>query len=140
MGINIESSDISISHRLSVKPSYTNAVKRGRGSGGSKIIVKFVRRDIRDKLFYKSRKYLKDKSTRDLGMVRHPDNRIYINESLSPNNKYLFQECLKIKWEKNFKFIWTQYARIYLRKDANSPAKTVAKQKDLELVRRSAAS
>ena len=139
MGINIESSDISISHRLSVKPSYTNAVKRGRGSGGSKIIVKFVRRDIRDK-FYKSRKYPKDKTTRYLGMVRHPDNRIYINESLSPNNKYLFQECLKIKREKNFKFIWTQYGRIYVRKDANSPAKTVANQKDLELVRRSAAS
>ena len=73
-------------------------------------------------------------------MVRHPDNRIYINESLSRNNKYLFQECLKIKREKNFKFIWTQYGRIYLRKEANSPAKTVANQKDLELVRRSAAS
>ena len=96
MGINIESNDISISHRLSVTPSYTNAVKRGRGTGVSKITAKFVRRDIRDK-FYKSRKYLKDKSTRDLGMARHPDNRIYINESLSPNNKYLFQECLKIK-------------------------------------------
>ena len=96
MGINIESNDISISHRLSVTPSYTNAVKRGRGTGVSKITAKFVRRDIRDK-FYKSRKYLKDKSTRDLGMARHPDNRIYISESLSPNNKYLFQECLKIK-------------------------------------------
>ena len=56
MGINIDSSDISISHRRSVKPSYTNVVKRGRGTGVSKIIAKFVRRDIRNK-FYKCRKY-----------------------------------------------------------------------------------
>ena len=59
------------------------------------------------------------------------------DEDASPNGR---KECLKIKREKNFKFIWTQYGRIYLRKDANSPAKTVANQKDLELVRRSAAS
>lgn len=67
-------------------------------------------------------------------MARHSDNHIYINESLSPKNKELFKECLKLKREMNFKFIWTHYGRIYLRKDANSPAKAVSNQKDLELI------
>lgn len=125
MGIEIQSNDISVSHRLS-KPSYSSVASQGRRSKAtSKIIAKFVRRDVQDQ-FYKARKYLRDKSTRDLGMARHSDNHIYINESLSPKNKELFKECLKLKREMNFKFIWTHYGRIYLRKDANSPAKAVS--------------
>lgn len=136
MGVEIDSSDISVSHRLPKKPtSYSSAVSRDRRQRESKIIAKFVRRDVRDE-FYRGRKRLSNKTTRDLGFSDQSGNRIYINENLSPNNKRLFHECLKLKREMEFKFIWTHYGRIFLRKDANSPAKTVSNDKDLELISR----
>lgn len=140
MGVIVEKSDISVSHRLPSKSqSYSNAVRQGRSSL-AKIIAKFVRRDIRDQ-FYSGRKRLKNKTTSDLGMTGFAgSNRIYISESLSPKNKRLFQECLKLKREENFKFIWTHYGRIYLRKDSNSSTKVVCNQKDLEKIRKSTGS
>ena len=67
MGVEIDSGDISVSHRLPVKPtSYSDAVRRDRRPRDSKTIAKFVRRDVRDK-FYRGRKRLSNKTTRDLG-------------------------------------------------------------------------
>lgn len=138
IGMNVGKADISVSHRLPKKTSYSNAVSHGRASQEPKIIAKFIRRDIRDQ-FYAGRKRLKNKTTSDLGLSGSPKH-IYINESLSPNNKKLFQECLKLKREEHFQFIWTHYGRIYLRKDSNSATRAVCNQKDLDKIRRSSAS
>ena len=46
IGVEIENSDISISHRLPIKQSYSKAVRKGKET--KKIIAKFVRRDKRD--------------------------------------------------------------------------------------------
>jgi hypothetical protein len=67
-------------------------------------------------LFYRGRRYLKGKTTRDIGLARTSVNHIYISESLTPRNRTLFNECLKFKKEHNYKFIWTQNGHIYLRK------------------------
>ena len=135
IGVNVGKADISVSHRLPIKVSYSNTVSRGRAFPPKIIIAKFVRRDIRDQ-FYAGRKSLKNKTTSDLGTLSGSSNRIYINESLSPNNKSIFKECLKLKREEHFQFIWTHYGRIYLRKDSNSATKAMCSQKDLEKIRR----
>ena len=88
MGVNIAENDISVSHRLSISTKY-----RGNRSKPA-IIVKFVRRDVKE-LYYRAQKKLKGSTTKDLGY--HEENNIYINESLTKPNKELFKECLKAK-------------------------------------------
>ena len=91
IGVEIENSDISISHWLPIKQSAKET---------NKIIAKFVRRDKRDE-FYRARKLLRNRTTRDLNLARYSENRIFINKSLSSNNKQLLKESLKIKRNMN---------------------------------------
>ena len=115
MGLKIDKTHISVSHRLP-KQSYSSRLSKGTSSSNRnrspvsqhpKVIVKFVRREIKD-LFYESRKNLRGKSTSDLGLSRISDNEIYISESLTKRNSKLFKDCLSFKREHGFKFIWTQ--------------------------------
>ena len=74
-------------------------------------------------LFYGGRRHLKGKTTRDIGLsVNH----IYIPESLTPRTRAPFNECLKFKKEHNYKYIWTQNGRIYLRKNGDEPANVIS--------------
>ena len=63
-----------------------------------------LRRDVKDN-FYLARKQLKDLKTRDLGYSEK--NKIYLAESLTERNRILFKDCLKVKKDMEFKFIWT---------------------------------
>ena len=58
------------------------------------IIVKFVRREVREN-FYRGRKRLKSASTADLGFSEAK--KIYINESLTQKNEELFKDCFEIQ-------------------------------------------
>ena len=62
IGVEIKDKDISISHRLAAKQNSQS----GGPMGDPPIIVKFVGRDVRDQ-FYTVRKYLRGKSTKDIG-------------------------------------------------------------------------
>lgn len=84
IGVNINESDISVSHRLP-KPSYSSRAREGMpgfNTNHPKIIVKFVRRVTKEQ-FYRARKHLKDKSTRDIGFSTASVNKIFISESLT---------------------------------------------------------
>ena len=139
IGLEITKNDISVSHRLP-KPSYSAAVREGPQSSSNtssrapNVIVKFVRRETRDH-FYKGRKFLRDKSTRDLDLARYSENKIYISENLSQANKDLFKESLKVKKDLKYKFIWTFYGRTYLRKDSESPVVAILKKSDLDILK-----
>ena len=98
------------------------------------IIVKFVRRETRD-CFYKGRKLLRDKSTRDLDLARYSENKIYISENLTQANKDIFKESLQVKKDLKYKFIWTFYGRTYLRKDSESPVVAILKLSDLDILK-----
>ena len=79
-----------ISHRLAAKSnSHAGALRNDPA-----IIVKFIRREVRDK-FYTSRKYLRGKSTKDIGLTKVAEHRkIYIGESLTQQNRKLSNLCL----------------------------------------------
>ena len=95
MGLNLEEKDISISHRLpsnaQQNQSYSSRLRPREGSALNKVnpanqfpkvIVKFARRGTEDQ-FYHGRKHLKNKSTKDIGLSRFSDNRIFTSESNS---------------------------------------------------------
>ena len=107
MGIPLERKDISVSHRI-----------RSRSSVDPAIIVKFVRREVRERL-YRARKRLKSITTADFGFS--VEKKILINESLTPKNKELFKDCLRFKKGKSYKFLWTNAGKIFLRRNADSP-------------------
>lgn len=122
MEVYLDEKDISISHRLPLGKKY-----KGKLSTPA-IIVKFVRRDIKDK-FYKARKQLKECTTTDLG--HEVSNRIFINESLTEENRRVFNECLKFKKEQQFTFIWTSNGKTYIRKNKDSNAIIINCKEDL---------
>jgi hypothetical protein len=91
--VQVKEEDISGSHRLTNQQS--NNIASSGNYMAPAIIVKFVRRDIRDKL-YLARSMLKDLSTRDLiGYTRYRDSKIYMAESLTKKRKELFKSCPK---------------------------------------------
>ncbi len=123
IGVDIAPTDISVSHRLPKRAA------RGRSESNQNIIVKFVRRDVKEK-FYHSRKNLKNVTAADLGYLK--PNKIFINESLSQRNKELFGVCLKFKKDHGYKYIWTQSGNIYMRKDGDNPRVRIKDSKDLQ--------
>ena len=46
-----------------------------------------------------------------------PEERVYINEHLSPGNKRLFAIAIKKKHELGFKFVWSRNGSIFMKKD-----------------------
>ena len=118
MGIPLERNDISISHRI----------RSTRASVDPAIIVKFVRREMRESL-YRARKRLKSVTTADFGFS--VDKKIFINESLTPKNKELFKNCLKFKKDKSYKFLWTNAGKIFLRRNADSPVIPINSSADI---------
>lgn len=122
--VDISEEDISVSHRLPLG-------KNDKTKQDPTIIVKFVRRDIRDEL-YKARNALKNHTTSNLsGLDRHHPRHIYINESLTRNNRLLFKKSLEKKKDLKYKYIWTKYGRVLLRKDDNSPVVAIKSERDL---------
>ncbi|XP_028412580.1 uncharacterized protein LOC114535474 [Dendronephthya gigantea] len=131
MGVHIDESDISVSHRLPISNNLDSNRARSPALNIPKVIVKFVRREKKEQ-FYKGRKNLKNKTTKDLKLARLSENNIYVSESLSPRNNELFKACLQFRRDNAFKFIWTQQGRIYLRKNNDTPARLIATRHDLE--------
>lgn len=131
IGVNIHQNDISVSHRV---PSRKTMTTRSATNSSPAIIVKFVRRDVRDQ-FYHARKELRNKTTTDLGY--DDSKKIYISESLTQKNKDLLYHCRNFKKERGFKFVWTTNGRISLRKDDKSPAIHILSMNDLQKLQKS---
>ena len=101
--------DIDVVHRLSNKAN-------------SGIIVKFNNRKSRD-IFFNAKKNLKDINLLDLGYTE--TGKIFINESLTPYNKYLFKEVRQRCHSMNYKYFWTRNGTIFVKKDDNNMAKKI---------------
>ena len=98
----LNESDISISHRLPVNEGSIPP-----------IIVKFTRRDKRDRI-YSLKRNLSTKSALDLGFRQ--ESRLFINESLTQKCRELLKEVKSFKRNKHFKFVWTKQGKVFLRK------------------------
>lgn len=114
----IEDKDISISHRIK------------SDSAISRIIAKFTRSHVRDDL-YKARSKLKNLTIDDIGLGRQGENKIFIQESLTPSRRELFHKSNEFKKKFRFRYIWSFYGNIFLRKDDASPAVKICSLKDL---------
>lgn len=126
--VDINDTDISISHRI---PLSNNGESGSTPTRHPAIVVKFTNRRIRD-CFYKARPKLKSYNISDLGLGRYGENNIFIQESLTETKRKLLKNCLKFRKEQNYKFIWTYYGVIYLRRNEHTPAIRITSVGDLE--------
>ncbi|KAL0810238.1 hypothetical protein ABMA28_011019 [Loxostege sticticalis] len=88
------------------------------------ILVTFPSEHHRDSVIAAFRKYNKVNvgsplNSANLGVPGEP-HRVYIVEHLSPECKELYFEVRKAAKERNFKFVWIKYGRIYVRKDESA--------------------
>ena len=128
MGINLECEEISVSHRLKTSKSY-----HGRHAKPPPIIAKFVRRNTKEK-FFKARKTL---YTNNIVAEDHNEStsKISIVESLTAENKELFQRTYEFKRDHNFKFLWTSSGNIFLRRSEESQVVPIKSLDDLGRIR-----
>ena len=105
IGIQVSDGDISTAHPV---PTFkTDALP--------KIVVKFVRRDVRNRLYANRRKLVKKKACNLPDLDLDLNNNVYISESLTSTRKKLFGEINKERKRLKWKHIWTQNGRIFIK-------------------------
>lgn len=98
-------------HRLRPNP---NKPESPRG-----IILKFVSR-LKKEEFLKAKTVKRNLITKDVDPSITVPSPIYINESLTPENKKLFAQCRAFKKDNNIEFLWVRGGQIKMRKQEKS--------------------
>lgn len=122
LGVAIEPSDLEFAHR--VQPRRVASAERARP-----IVVRLRQRYIKDQIIAAARRR-RNMNARDVGMGGE-NNRIFINEHLTKENKMLLRACKQRAKEVNFKYIWTKNCRIFVRKIDTSPPIPINSSLDL---------
>lgn len=122
IGMNIEDNMIDACHLLG---------KKRNTDSPPGIFVKFLRRFDAEEVLTKHRAK-RELSTRHLG--HSTDNRIFINESLTPSRRKLLAMARETRRQKNFKWLWVRGGKIFIRKEDNGPVTIVKCQADLDLL------
>ena len=121
IGVPMAKEEISTAHRV---PSC-------KADAPPKIIVKFTRRDMRNR-FYGNRRKLANKKVKDLPDLNLTSTEmVYISESLTPYKKRLFGEVNKQKKKLKWKYIWTQNGRIFIKANENAATHSFDTMEDL---------
>jgi len=63
--------------------------------------------------------------------ILHLQKKVYINESLSKQNKRLFNSCLEYKKANRYKYIWTKNGKTFLKQGDESDVIVIGKERDL---------
>ena len=116
MGLTLTKADISVSHRLNYQAQEQRSFHDLQDLP-PKIIAKFISRNVRDNFMKNKNKIKKD--------------RIYINESLTKENRQKFNNCLQYKKKHQFKYIWTKNGKTLLKKNDESKAIMISNADDL---------
>ncbi|CAG9094427.1 unnamed protein product [Plutella xylostella] len=93
------------------------------------ILLGFVNRYAKEDFIAAAR--LKNQSLKasDIGFAS--DERIYVNDHLSPGNKKLLSKTKLVAREKNCKYVWVKHAKIHVRRNDTAPVITIRSDGDL---------
>ncbi|CAG9135566.1 unnamed protein product [Plutella xylostella] len=93
------------------------------------ILLGFVNRYVKED-FVAAARARKTTKACDIGFA-NCDQRIYINDHLSPNNKKLLSRTKQIARDKNYLYVWVKHAKIHIRKNDSAPVLTIRSIEDL---------
>lgn len=99
---------------------------KNKNHQNSTIVVEFtstlVKNDILKATKNYNNKYKTNKlSAKHLGNKSNPDIPIFVSENLTSNTARLFYLARDLKISRNYKYCWTNYGKVYVRFDDNSP-------------------
>ena len=120
--VTISSKNISTSHRLHTKSK----------SNPSRIIVRFVNRDVRNRI-YNNRKNARIADFAKLSIKGVE--KIFIDENLTYLKKKLFRKSKQKAKEAGFKFFWTMNGNVYVRKLEDDKPILIKNEQDLDLIK-----
>lgn len=115
-GLNL---DINRSHISDIFKTKSNNKKKT-------IVVNFVSSITRESLLKGAKSYnYKNKNNKlcakNLGITKNPDEPIFIAELLTQKASRLYFLARDLKRVKNYKYCWTSFGRVYVRKEDDSP-------------------
>lgn len=105
------------------------------GGGGSTdkpagIVMRFSRK-IDKELFMDLRRKKRNLNSRDLGYMEGNAMSVYVNDSLTPESRKLFNAARLVKQEKQFTYLWVKNGRIFMRKNTGDRYVVIESQDDL---------
>lgn len=109
-----------------IRPDDIDSIYRVKRS--PTIMVRFLHTHKRNDFLSKYRK--SPISTTDLGF--QTNDKIYVNELLSPTQAALFFKARNFRKNHNFKYVWTANQQIYLRKEDSGDAIRITSTSDLD--------
>ena len=96
------------------------------------ILIKLKERRVRDQV-YKNKKRLRAVDTVKMGLSSEKQ-RVFINENLSRESKALFKKANEIRKQKSWRYIWSNYGAILMRKSDDSQVLRIRSDKDLDRI------
>jgi hypothetical protein len=123
LGIRIEASDIESSYRI--------GKVRQNSLNNPPLVVKFARINLADE-FVKSRRVKRNLSLSDLDLGISSDKQVYVNESLSPHYRKLFNLAKDLKRNGKLKYLWVRGGRLYARKSDGGEKYIIRNENDIE--------
>ncbi|KAL4706236.1 hypothetical protein ACJJTC_013779 [Scirpophaga incertulas] len=129
IGVALCPGDIEFAHR--VQP-----LRQQNASHSRTIIARLRHRCTKDAIIVASRKH-RGLTAREVGLEGDTiklNNKIYVNEHLTKNNKSLLKQCKSKALECKFKYVWTKNCRIFVRKGDSTPSIPITTITDLKKV------
>ena len=130
LNVELTQDQISTSHRLQLRKR-NNKQNDRTISSVSPIIVRFISRDVRNKIFA-NRKLARAADVKGFS-VEDTEN-IYVNENLTRAFKSLFWLVKQKAKANGFQFYWMANGSIYAQKSEESNTLSIKSEKDLDLL------
>lgn len=109
--------------------SYIARVPMRSDSHNKTILCSVVNNYLKQDFISAARKF-KNLSATDLGLPGN--NKIYINDHLTIDNKMLLNKTKTFAKERGFDYVWVQSCKIFLRKNSMSPKHQIKSEQDLK--------
>ncbi|XP_023954808.2 uncharacterized protein LOC112058317 [Bicyclus anynana] len=122
LGVKIGEGDI-------VKAERVGPARAGREDAARPIVVRLVRRALRDELL-KAARVRRGATTADMGLPGSP-RRFYVNERLTKTNRQLFNNARATAKKCRWKYTWTRDGRIYARKSEGQSGLRIRTEQDI---------
>ncbi|CAG9137647.1 unnamed protein product [Plutella xylostella] len=120
VGYPIENSQINYISRIPIHNSKEKS-----------ILISFLNRYVKEEFISTARAKKITASDMDLGPA---DQRIYVNDHLSPMYKNLLTRAKSLAKEKNYKYVWVKFAKIHMRKSDTTHVITINSANDLNKI------
>lgn len=123
LDLDISRDMIDVCHRLG---------KREDSGRPAAIIVRFVRREVKQNMLVKRRARKRDFTTKHVGYQTSDPKIVYVNESLCPGRRRVYAAAREAQRSKGYKFLWIRNGRILMRRDENAPVKALYSLDDVD--------